>query len=201
MRSVSLKDVRERLGSHSPACGELTAKQQAAVAMILRPNVELGVEMLLIKRGDREGDPWSGHMAFPGGRIEIDDASLQAAAERETLEEIGVDLANDVGLPLGQLAPLRPLSSPYNVAVTPFVYELSREPARYILNHEVAEVHWTPISPMMRGDSITRIDWNFENEIRSMPGFRVSNRTVWGMTYQMLNSLFRVIDPSFEAIV
>ena len=63
----------------------------AAVAAVLRFG-EKGPEVLFIERAVKEGDPWSGQMAFPGGRTELKDKSSLDTARRETLEEIGFDL-------------------------------------------------------------------------------------------------------------
>ena len=70
--------------------GEIT---QAAVAAILRPNVGIaGYDILFIRRAEYEGDPWSGHMALPGGRVDPQDRDEEAAAIREVHEEVGIDL-------------------------------------------------------------------------------------------------------------
>ena len=54
-------------------------------------------EILFIRRAARRGDRWTGHVAFPGGKRDPDDASDRAAAERETLEEVGLDLSTSAG--------------------------------------------------------------------------------------------------------
>ncbi|KAJ2898123.1 hypothetical protein IWW38_001489, partial [Coemansia aciculifera] len=51
-------------------------------------------QLLLIQRAKYPGDPWSGHIGFPGGKREPTDASDQATAEREVLEELGIDLTS-----------------------------------------------------------------------------------------------------------
>ena len=73
---------------------------RASVALIFRSTENGGKELLFIQRARREGDPWSGDMAFPGGRLQPEDASARAAAERETLEETGwhVQLTHLVGV-------------------------------------------------------------------------------------------------------
>ena len=99
--TLRITHIRERLTVRQLDFVEEFDGDRAAVAMIFR-EVEDEPEILLIRRADREGDPWSGHIAFPGGRVDPTDISTQATAERETLEEIGLDLQKHgrcVGVP------------------------------------------------------------------------------------------------------
>lgn len=52
------------------------------------------IEMLFIQRSEREGDKWSGHIAFPGGKRDVCDADDAATAARESMEEVGVDVTD-----------------------------------------------------------------------------------------------------------
>lgn len=60
-------------------------------------------EALFIKRASRRGDRWTGHIALPGGRRDPEDVDDGAAAVRETMEEVGIDLTADSVLPCGNL--------------------------------------------------------------------------------------------------
>ena len=90
------EDVRRAL-DRPPVVLE-PARGFAAVAAVLDRNLDL----LLIRRAVHERDPWSGNMAFPGGRVEPEDDGPLAAALRETLEEVGLPLRRDALL--GQCA-------------------------------------------------------------------------------------------------
>src|SRR5829696_6110206 len=79
----------------------------AAILLALRARADGEPELLMIKRAEAEGDPWSGHIACPGGRMEDGDNDLAVTAVRETLEETGIDVAKD-GRLLGQLDDLSP---------------------------------------------------------------------------------------------
>ena len=89
---LSLSEIRRVLAAHEPVTLATEGNHQAAVAVVLR-DAKGTPELLLIERARREGDPWSGHMAFPGGRLDPTDSDPRSAAERETLEEVGVRLA------------------------------------------------------------------------------------------------------------
>src|SRR5262245_25531983 len=86
----AVEDIRWPLALRDPVT--ISGRRQAAVAIVLH-EAATGPEMLFIERAQRRGDPWSGHMAFPGGRVDSTDAHARAAAERETREEVGLDLA------------------------------------------------------------------------------------------------------------
>ena len=61
-------------------------------------------EILFIKRANRVGDKWTGHVAFPGGRRDPEDDSDLAAAIRETQEEVGIALTPANAIQVGNLA-------------------------------------------------------------------------------------------------
>src|SRR6186713_2279177 len=116
---------------------ELEQPRRAAVALVLAPSSagEATLSLLLVRRSEREGDPWSGHMALPGGHAHPEDADLLHTARRETLEEVGVDLAG--AELLGQLDDVSPMRSS-DMAVRPFVFWAPfQQPAT--LSAEVAE--------------------------------------------------------------
>ena len=71
-------------------------KIKAAVSIIIvKPNAPHDAQVLLIERSKNKNDPWSGHMAFPGGRYQDNDQDILSTAIRETLEEIGLDLRKE----------------------------------------------------------------------------------------------------------
>ncbi|KAL8841787.1 MAG: hypothetical protein Q9170_000820 [Blastenia crenularia] len=61
-------------------------------------------EVLFIKRAARQGDRWTSHIAFPGGRRDPEDEDDAATSVRETQEEIGLDLGSDYCLQVGNLS-------------------------------------------------------------------------------------------------
>lgn len=170
-------------------------EREAAVAAILRDRPH-GAEALLIRRASRPGDPWSGHMAFPGGQREPEDPDLLTTAIRETREEIGLDLTANAAL-IGSLASVPAVARGRRIAMSikPYVFELIAEPL-LTLNEEVAEVIWAPLGPLARGDLKTTIPYRYEGNDVHLPAWDVEGRIVWGLTYRMLEALLALTLPS-----
>lgn len=159
---------------------------EAAVALVLRPLAH-GLEALLIKRATREGDPWSGQIALPGGRRHAGEASLMLTATRETLEETGLDLAAH-GVLLGELSELRP-RSPHlpPVIVRPYVFAMDA-PAALVLNDEVAEAFWTPLHEVFDPARRQDITISVPGLPKHLPAIGVGGHVIWGMTEHILRT-------------
>jgi 8-oxo-dGTP pyrophosphatase MutT (NUDIX family) len=161
----------------------------AAVAAVLR-QVDAGTEALLIRRTPHELDPWSGHMAFPGGRMHDDDQSLLYTAMRETREEVGLDLVAHATL-LGALEPLDAvaLGKRQGFSVTPFVFLLEGPSGLSLDSSEVAEALWAPLDAFARGEHHAHHTYRQGQVKREMPAFDVQGRIVWGLTHRMIVNL------------
>lgn len=192
---LDLARVRNALASPVVELPVDAETRRAAVSAILRP-ADDGLEVLLIRRAERANDPWSGHMAFPGGRYDERDLDVRTTAVRETLEEIGLDL--DVhGTLVGRLDDIVPGSSRglmTGLVVSSFVWWLDRMPELVPNGVEVDELHWAPIVPMLRGQRDTTYPYEWRGQAMQFPGFRVGHgdteRVVWGMTHRLLQTLF-----------
>lgn len=183
-----------RLARRGAAPDVSSTERQAAVAAILRaPREGDGAEILLMRRAERQGDPWSGHMAFPGGRRDPGDPSLVATAIRETREEVGLDLEAHGAL-LARLPDTPALmgGERVGIVIAPFVFALRESPA-LTLNEEVAEALWTPIGPLARGEVAGTFRHTRHGATLDFPCLRVGERVVWGLTYHMLQALFAVL--------
>ncbi len=130
-----------------------------------------GARVLLIKRAERQGDPWSGQIAFPGGMWRVGETLLETA-QREVREEVGV---SPVSL-LGVLEAVSPSNAPH-VKVVPFVFagwegEVNPNPL------EVQEVRW--ISP----SDVVVTEWS------GRPAYRAGDWVIWGLTYRILKTFW-----------
>lgn len=194
MARVELSPIRRALSPAGEPARPGSDGSYAAVAAVLRPGAT-GAEVLLIRRAEHEQDPWSGHMAFPGGRYDTSDGHLLATAERETLEELGLDLRRSARL-LGPLALLPAIARGRRVGMTiaPFVFELEGEPV-LSPNVEVEEAIWAPLTALASGEGATSISYVFDGQSLELPAWDVEGRMVWGLTYRMLQSLLERISP------
>ena len=195
----SLDVIRRALAAHRPERLPIEDRKRAAVALVLRPPrgadpAHHVPEVLFIERAEREGDPWSGQMAFPGGRIDPGDRTSRLAAERETLEEVGVDLADaEILGRLDDLAGHRSAGVP-GIVISAYVYRLPGD-AELSPNHEVRKAFWFPLESLLDPDR--QVDYPMRRVTdRKFPGILVGEpdrHVVWGLTYRFLEVFFEAL--------
>lgn len=186
---LAIDDFRAALANHSPRdTPEFDGMTRAAVAAILRQG-EDGAELLFIHRAEDPRDPWSGHMAFPGGRVDPDDDGRFAAALRETREEVGLDLEK-VGEPLGRLSDMRAIGRgrPLSMVITPFVFAVASVP-ELVINHEVEEVVWVPVAFLADHGNRESMDYKRDELSLELPCYRYRDHLIWGLTLGMVDDL------------
>ena len=162
-------------------------KRRAAVAAILHQTTE-ETNLLIIERAQREGDPWSGDLGFPGGRCEARDFSSRHTAERETLEEIGIDLTDFEYL--GQLDDISGAHVP--IIVSCFVYMTTQHPPSPLLNHEVARAFWVSLDDLCDDRRHGEFPVRFRQTELLRPAIRLPlsrGPVLWGITYRLVISL------------
>jgi len=158
---------------------------RAAVAITLRVDQDRP-ELLLMRRAEREGDPWSGQVSLPGGHAEEDDLDLVATAIRETREEIGIDLDRD-GL-LGALEPIqaRARGGLMDTTIAPFVFG-SPGDQNASLGPEAVEAFWLPLGLVIQGELNERFTYRGGDVVRLLPCWRFEGHTVWGLTHRIVS--------------
>ncbi|MDX6572783.1 MAG: hypothetical protein QOC86_1939 [Gaiellales bacterium] len=144
--------------------------------------------VLLARRAQHPGDPWSGHAALPGGRWEPGDESLLATALREAREELGIDplahgrLLGALGTHVGRGRRIT------GVRIAVFVAALDERPVLE-LSPELEAAYWVPLASLV---PVTA-------RVAELPGTDVSayrpelpggeELVVWGITYAILERL------------
>lgn len=165
-----------------------TAEVTAAVAAVLVPAPDA---LLLIRRAERAGDPWSGQMALPGGRRDPGDADPRDTAIRESREEVGLILtAAHFLTALPDIAPRTPMLPP--VVVRPYLFIL---PERPILtpNIEVAEAGWVRLDALKNPAIYRPYSLELRGEMRTFPAYHLGESVIWGMTERILTSLLPLL--------
>ena len=167
---------------------------RAAVAIMLREGRE-ATELLMIRRATREGDPWSGHMGFPGGRRDPEDHSNFSCALRETEEELGVDLSR-WGAPLGELSDVntgwrkdRP-----EMLVTPFIFSVSELP-ELTPNDEVDDVVWVPLHFLMDKGNREPLEWEWKGQKMETDSYLYDCYRIWGLSLMMIDEMMGLLRP------
>jgi len=170
------------------------APRRAAVALVFRlgPGDQQQLELLLIKRAEYAGDPWSGQVALPGGRHEPGDPSLEATAVRETYEETGVDLAQEaVALgTLDEIYPRTPVLPP--IVVRPYVFTVERD-VELTLSPEVAAAFWVPLALLRDPAMSVETTVVVHGEERRVTCFRHGEHVIWGLTERILRQLVALL--------
>lgn len=183
--------LRERPGA--VAAPEIPARY-AAVAIVMRAAPDGELEILMIKRAEYERDPWSGHVALPGGRHEPQDSDLQATALRETLEETGIDIATDgriLGV-LDELHPSNPLLPP--IVVRPYVGVVAPDVA-IVPSSEVADAFWVRLADLRQPGRWIETSVPIRGGVlRSVTAFQHGDYVVWGMTERLLRQFIALLE-------
>jgi 8-oxo-dGTP pyrophosphatase MutT (NUDIX family) len=162
-------------------------KKSASVAVIIR-DVQASPEVLLIRRAEREDDPWSGQAAFPGGMVDAADESFQDTARREAKEEVGVDLSGGAATFLGYMREFR--AHTRDVIVVPSVFKLVGSP-EVSPNGEVASYEWASLTEL--AGEASRSSYLIPKSGGQIPFPCIVHRSlvIWGLTERILSSIVR----------
>lgn len=156
----------------------LSSDAKAAVAVVLEP---CEPRLLFIRRAEHPHDPWSGHIAFPGGKQDEEDRDLLVTAQREAREEIGMDLTRADYL--GQLDDLQTNISP--LVVSGFAYSMPRQKPR--LSKEVEDCFWVPLAHL--AESARRTHLTIEGERSPALSLGPEKPLLWGITYRFVEQV------------
>lgn len=165
---------------------------EAAVAAIFNPDLDL----LLMRRAEREGDPWSGHVSLPGGRVEPGEDAMSAAI-RETREEVGLEL--EPHHLLGPLDDLAAVGGKPGLVIRPFVFVIdTHRPALSLEAHEVADTRWLGLRALLEGEGRSQFRFQRGAFDAMLPQVTFadhwSDTKLWGLTLRMIDDLMHRID-------
>lgn len=190
---LSLAGIRQALAAHRPTV--LAADRPHAAVALLLADATPAPEALFIVRARHDRDPWSGDIGFPGGRVAPGDADPRRTAERETREELAIDL---VGWEyLGRLDDLYGATLP--ILVSCFIYATPAR-ARLCPNHEVAATFWFPLD-QLREPARHRLErFEYRGRTTTQPVAKLlgsGEPLLWGITYRLLRNFFGILGTSF----
>jgi 8-oxo-dGTP pyrophosphatase MutT (NUDIX family) len=187
--SSNLLHLKEELGS-APRSSD-GERVEAVVAILLWDEPGIGLQTLLVQRAEREGDPWSGQIGLPGGRVRQTVESPRAAIHREVEEEVGINLM-EVGVELGSLSVGHPMRR-IEMQVQPWVYGLKIKP-KVRIGSEIAGSFWVNLLELPSKKKMS--DITIRNQSLSVESYLVEGKVVWGFTYRVLTELLPILEAS-----
>jgi 8-oxo-dGTP pyrophosphatase MutT (NUDIX family) len=181
---ITITHIEKVLAANTPALVSSRGLTRAAVALVIS-DAASGPRLLFMKRTENEHDPWSGNICFPGGKVENGDGEPRLTAERETLEEVGLDLRH--ARFLGRLSDIAGARIPVHVSC--FVYETAESGPFRLMEEEVEDAFWVPFAdltdPARHGEKVVR----FDGQVMMRPGISLpqpGEPVLWGLTYQLV---------------
>jgi 8-oxo-dGTP pyrophosphatase MutT (NUDIX family) len=187
----TLDDIATRLAHHRYHKQYAEGRRaRAAVAMIMR-ELPGDLEMLFIERATAVSDPWSGHLAFPGGKVEPGEQARQAA-ERETFEEIGLCLASERYL--GRMSDIIGANLP--VRVSCFAYAADTSSFHLLASPEVRDVFWIRLSDILDPERHRVATVGFSGRSLDVPAIMLplpDKPVLWGLTYRLVMQFLEII--------
>lgn len=190
--NLCYQNIAQRLNRTEPLQLQVEARKPAAVALILQQN-GAGLELFFIQRAHHPNDPWSGNIGFPGGRVEQQDASLRHTAERETLEEVGLDLTS--ASCLGRLSDIVGHNLP--VRVSCYVYGL-QSPQYPVFSSEVQDAFWVDMEQLFAEECQVIEQVCFDGRYFEVPAIRIHPQkpVLWGITYRLVSQFRQILESS-----
>jgi 8-oxo-dGTP pyrophosphatase MutT (NUDIX family) len=200
---VPLSQIRHALSRHEPKFLERQPGcSEAAVALVLA-GAEDDLHLCFIRRAEHPLDPWSGHMALPGGRACDDDPSPRHVAERETFEEVGLDIGEAHWIGTLSEVLVRLGGGPRTMVLSPSVYHLGEDLAPMTPSEEVAEAFWIPLSYLWDPKNAGSMEWDRGGSRLLYPAINFQGHAIWGLTFRVLTLFSDVLDlplPHLEEI-
>ena len=180
-------DIRKNLQQHKPAEPHSIHQERARAAVLVPILADTsGVRILLTERA-RGLSSHGGEVAFPGGKEDRTDHSLEFTALRENEEELGVS-PEDVDV----IGSLRPVVSKHGLLVKPYV-GIVRQGIRLRPNpDEIASVFEVPLAYFSTATPIRIDDISRHGESHQVPVFKFDGHEIWGLTSMIVIEFMKV---------
>jgi 8-oxo-dGTP pyrophosphatase MutT (NUDIX family) len=160
-----------------------TQRRKASVLLALRDDAQ---QRLIFTVRTNTLQQHAGQVAFPGGRMEPDDADTIATALRESEEEIG--LASAAVTPLGFLDRFDTISG---YCITPVVATIDAHARLRADPGEVEEIFEVPFAFFLEPANLRRYTMEYRGHQRDMVEFLHAGHRIWGATASILLNLLR----------
>jgi len=178
----SIQGIRQTFSDRTALRMPVPGHRSAMVALIFN-TAGSDLKVCIGRRASVPGDPWSGDLAFPGGKPEPGDGTLHDAAARETYEETGLVLSpeNLIG-DLGQVMARGPRTP---LATYPLVYVMEDEPPPFTLNHELDDARWVSVASLWNPANWASFTYTPERE--DFKAIRAMDHFLWGFSLRVLH--------------
>ena len=179
--------LREALSGFSDLPAAELGSRVAAVALVFVPEAS-GFSLCMIRRSEHPDDPWSGHMAFPGGRMDPEDADGLQTAIRESREEVGLHLTASTCI--GRLSPVKVPQrvSGHRMVVEPFVFVL-QDSVELIPNNEVSGVYFFSLQTLLSGEGRGHFEYQWKGVPVQLDCIDLQGCRIWGLSLRILDEL------------
>jgi 8-oxo-dGTP pyrophosphatase MutT (NUDIX family) len=180
-----LKETVERIAvEEGPVWGE---PRHASVGILIT-GAKQDPSICFIRRAKWEGDPWSEHIAFPGGSRAADENALETL-RRELQEEIGW-VAEDCQQPikLPQLR-IRLAGRERLLLLDAFVFCLEGALPALRCGPEVESAFWIPVAELWSLNNLHYHTLDDGSETLIYPAIRTPQGIIFGITMRVLTLL------------
>ena len=159
--------------------------RKAGVMALFYPDVAHHTKLILILRKTYSG-VHSAQVGFPGGKLEVDDTSIEYAALRETFEEVGVPIEN-IRILKGMTEVYIP---PSNFMVYPFLGITLKTPQFLKQDDEVEDLIEVKLADFLNEANVgsQMLMTSLQKEVE-VPVFKLNGHMVWGATAMMLSEI------------
>jgi len=168
--------------------GPLSSAPRHAAVCVLVADTAPTPHICFIRRAQWDGDPWSEHIAFPGGSRQSGETAAQTV-RREVQEEVGVSLEEEAELiSLPQLR-IRLAGRERLLLLDSFVCHLPGPLPRLRCGPEVASAFWTPVSELWGSHNLDHLVLGDQGDLLVYPAVRLPQGMVFGITLRVLTLL------------